>query len=139
MHVELQAGHTDISPRYAIVHDHKTKVSFVYCIIANILSIHLPLFEHWDYSLIILIIPIPPRDLFNGTQWCSQPYNLVPLCKFQMIMIIYFFRNRCFHSQWTRKSLHSGLNRRAGYMLLMSPLIVVAYDLKHLYSRYRFI
>ena len=33
-------------------------------------------------------------------QWRSQPDNLVPLCKFQIIIIIHFFRNyNCFHSQ----------------------------------------
>ena len=27
------------------------------------------------------------------TQWRSQPDNLVPLCKFKIIIIIHFFRN----------------------------------------------
>ena len=29
----------------------------------------------------------------RSTQWRSQPDNLVPLCKFQSIIIIHFFRN----------------------------------------------
>jgi hypothetical protein len=43
-------------------------------------------------------------------QWCSQPDNLVPLCKFKIIIIIHFISLEidCFHSQWTRKYLHSG-------------------------------
>ena len=41
-------------------------------------------------------------------QWrTSQPKNLVPLCKFQIIIIIHFFRNCCFHSQ--KKSLQDVL------------------------------
>ena len=38
----------------------------------------------------------------------SDVLNLVPLCKFQIIIIIHFFRNCCLHSQRTRKYLHSG-------------------------------
>jgi hypothetical protein len=41
-------------------------------------------------------------------QWRSQPDNLGPLCKFKIIIIIHFFRNWLFHSQWTIKYLHSG-------------------------------
>ena len=29
----------------------------------------------------------------NSKQWRSQPDNLVPLCKFQITIIIHFFRN----------------------------------------------
>ena len=29
-------------------------------------------------------------------QWCSQPDNLVPLCKFQIIIIIDLFKNWLF-------------------------------------------
>ena len=29
----------------------------------------------------------------SHAQWRSQPDNLVPLCKFQIIIIIHFFRN----------------------------------------------
>jgi hypothetical protein len=30
---------------------------------------------------------------FHRNQWRSQPENLVPLCKFEIIIIIHFFRN----------------------------------------------
>ena len=32
-------------------------------------------------------------NLWPLNQWRSQPENLVPLCKFEIIIIIHFFRN----------------------------------------------
>ena len=36
------------------------------------------------------------NSLVNDFQWRSQPDNLVPLCKFKIIIIIHFFRNSLF-------------------------------------------
>ena len=41
-------------------------------------------------------------------QWRRQPDNSVPLCKFKIIIIFISLEIDCFHSQWTRKYLHSG-------------------------------
>ena len=41
-------------------------------------------------------------------QWRSQPDNLVPLGKFQSIIIIHFFRNWLFSQSVSCKYLHSG-------------------------------
>ena len=41
-------------------------------------------------------------------QWRSQPDNLVPLCKFQSIIIINLFTNLLFSQSVSRKYLHSG-------------------------------
>ena len=40
-------------------------------------------------------------------QWRSQPDNLVPLCKFQFMVIIHFFRNWLFSQSVNCKYLHS--------------------------------
>ena len=49
-------------------------------------------------------------------QWRSQPDNLVPLCKFDIIIvIIQFFRNWLFSQSIITKICIAGLNRRAGY------------------------
>ena len=50
-----------------------------------------------------------------ANQWRSQPDNLVPLCKFEIIIIIHFFRNRLFSQSKITKICIAGLNRRAGY------------------------
>jgi hypothetical protein len=36
-------------------------------------------------------------------QWRSQPGNLVPLCKFKIIIIIHFFRNLLFSQSMNTK------------------------------------
>ena len=41
-------------------------------------------------------------------QWRSQPDNLVPLCKFQSIIIIHFFRDLLFSQSVNCEYLHSG-------------------------------
>ena len=51
----------------------------------------------------------------NNSQWRSQPDNLVPLCKFEIIIIIHFFRNWLFSQSIITKICIAGLNRRAGY------------------------
>ena len=59
-------------------------------------------------------------------QWRSQPDNLVPLCKFEIIIIIHFFRNWLFSQSIITKICIAGLNRRAGYATgqLSSGLLV---------------
>ena len=47
--------------------------------------------------------------------WRSQPDDLVPLSKFEIIIIIHFFRNRLFSQSIVTKICIAGLNRRAGY------------------------
>ena len=49
------------------------------------------------------------------TQWRSQPDNLVPLCKFQIISLFISLEIDCFYSQWTVNICMAGLNRQAGY------------------------
>ena len=44
----------------------------------------------------------------SRNQWPHQPDNLVPLCKFQIIIIIHFFRNWWFSQSVNWKYLHSG-------------------------------
>ena len=39
----------------------------------------------------------------GGVLWRSQPNNLVPLCKFQVIIIIHFFRNSLFSQSMNMK------------------------------------
>ena len=39
----------------------------------------------------------------GGVLWRSQPNNLVPLCKFQVIIIIRFFRNPLFSQSMNMK------------------------------------
>ena len=46
--------------------------------------------------------------ILAGIQWRSQPDNLVPLCKFQSIIIIHFFRNWLFSQSVNCKYLLSG-------------------------------
>ena len=50
------------------------------------------------------------------SQLHSQPDNLVPLCKFQIIVISHFFSNWLFSKRMNWKYLHiAGLNCRVGY------------------------
>ena len=47
------------------------------------------------------------RSILTLIQWRSQPDNLVPLCKFQIIIAIHFFRNWLFSQLMKTKILHS--------------------------------
>ena len=55
------------------------------------------------------------RQKTDENQWRSQPDNLVPLCKFQSIIIIHSVETDCFHSQSIVNICIAGLNLRAGY------------------------
>ena len=48
-------------------------------------------------------------------QWRSQPDNLVPLCKFQFIIIMHFFRNWLFSQSVNCKYLRSG-SKSSGWL-----------------------
>ena len=54
-------------------------------------------------------------EMFLGCNlWRSQPDNLVPLCKFQIIIAIHFVRNCCFTVNEHENICMAGLNLRAG-------------------------
>ena len=59
--------------------------------------------------------PVCDKPGVRYMQWRSQPDNLVPLCKFEIIIIIHFFRNWLFSQSIITKICIAGLNRRAGY------------------------
>ena len=53
---------------------------------------------------------------YKCKQWRSQPNNLVPLCKFQLIIIIHFFRNLLGCLVYKHGNICiAGLDRQAGY------------------------
>ena len=53
-----------------------------------------PRFSHWAFNMIQTKQILQQTGIFlKQNQWRSQPDNLVPLCKFQSIIVIHFFRN----------------------------------------------
>ena len=63
----------------------------------------------WLQGLVEGSTPLPMHYLhfyfvvLKNVQWRSQPENLVPLCKFQIIIIIHFFRNWLFSQSMSTK------------------------------------
>ena len=78
--------------------------------------------------------PIIKTDIFKKwiikhtnnchAQWRSQPDNLVPLFKFQAIIIIHFFTNWLFSQSMNTKYLHSG-TKSSGWLRYWSCLLKI--------------
>ena len=66
---------------------------------------------------------VKSMELFMCNQWRSQPDNLVPLCKFQIIIIIHFFRNWWFSQSVNCKYLHSGTKSSGWLRYCVQPSV----------------